>query len=127
MLYIPRSTSTQIPDVSINETVSNDGAKQLDFQFFRYINESQEGDAAQPKSKVRHLPLIDSTPTEPSTIIAAMFKVTEKTGEPCSFHCRPAIMQGGCKFCCGKPGSFQYILSNTWGHASIHKLCEMHR
>ena len=63
MLDIPRSTSTQLPDVSINDTVSNDGAKQLDFQFFRYITESQEGDAAQPESKVRHLPLIDSTPT----------------------------------------------------------------
>ena len=49
MLDIPRSTSTQIPDVSINETVPNDGAKQLDFQFFRYVTESQEGDVAQPK------------------------------------------------------------------------------
>ena len=96
---IIRSTSPQIPDVSRNETASNDRAKQPDFQLFRDIIESQDcpdvnghstmlcreqGHAAQPQSNVRHLPLIVDGSAAVMSVMAAMLRaktVTEKTGQ----------------------------------------------
>lgn len=96
---ILRSTSPQIPDVSRNETASNDRAKQPDFQLFRDIIEPQDcpevnghstmqsreqGHAAQPKSNVSHLPLIVDGSAYVLSVKAAMLKaktVTQKTGQ----------------------------------------------
>lgn len=84
---------------STHQQVSNDRARELDFQFMKDINASptcpeyngyntrvcrQQGHMLKKKTNIVYLPLIDKAPAEPATIMSAMLKaqaVTEVTGQ----------------------------------------------
>ena len=81
------------------ESVSMNRAKEIDFKFFKAMNDSEDcpeyngyntrlcreqGHSVQPKTRVVYLPMINQPPADPSTMMAAMLRaksVTENTGQ----------------------------------------------
>jgi len=96
---IPLSVHPECPDLTRNEAVSVNRAMDLDYKFITDVIRlpdcpeyngynsricREQGHTEQAKTKVNFLPLIDSPPASPSTMMAAVIKakaVTEKTGQ----------------------------------------------
>ena len=89
----------QPEEQSTLESVSLKRAQEIDFQFFKDMNKSEDcpeyngyntricrkqGHSIKPKTCVVYLPMINQPPADPSTMMAAMLKaksVTHKTGQ----------------------------------------------